>query len=412
MSHYYAGRIANIPLPPPIPPPILAPHHVDGDLGAVSPDHVDGYGYGVDPGDFGLNAAGHFGHGMEDAARVLEDSILGGFRGRAGPRNKGKGSKRPASGAVSDASSDLNIPTKKERPGPPNKKRKIAKSVLDITDDLERSIGGDYLSASVPSKLLGPSTKGKGKQRELSHDSFSMTPKPTRKRAGPRKKLGPDLEILGLGSGPGSAAGDVTPALSRPTSPVPTVSTIVYELDEPIPPLKRAKKIDDHAMLKRIKSLEETQRKVWTNIARRDVAKVRCPAAHSVSQNSYFIQVYKYHAMGYQSRQSQAERIAKLASIQARRPFTKTAKANKDIQAKAKRLMREMQVFWKKNEREERDVRKREQKEALDRAKIEEEQREVARQARKLEFLISQTELYSHFVGSKLKSASARLALH
>jgi hypothetical protein len=63
-----------------------------------------------------------------------------------------------------------------------------------------------------------------------------------------------------------------------------------------------------------------------------------------------------------------------------------------------------MLVFWKKNEREERDIRKREQKEAHDRAKLEEEKREAARQARKLEFLISQTELYSHFVGSKLKS--------
>ena len=114
--------------------------------------------------------------------------------------------------------------------------------------------------------------------------------------------------------------------------------------------------------------------------------------------------MYKYHATGYQARQAQSERIAKLASIQARKPLTRTAKANKDLQAKAKRLMREMQVFWKKNEKEERDLRKREQKEAMDRLKIEEEKREAARQARKLEFLISQTELYSHFVGSKLKS--------
>jgi DNA helicase INO80 len=110
--------------------------------------------------------------------------------------------------------------------------------------------------------------------------------------------------------------------------------------------------------------------------------------------------------MGYQARVSQLERIAKLASFQARKPFTRPAKATKEMQAKAKRLMREMLVFWKKNEREERDVRKREQKEAIDRAKIEEEKREAARQARKLEFLISQTELYSHFVGSKLKSKS------
>lgn len=95
-----------------------------------------------------------------------------------------------------------------------------------------------------------------------------------------------------------------------------------------------------------------------------------------------------------------------MCSLQARKPYVRTAKNSKDVQAKGKRLMREMLVFWKKNEKEERDVRRREQKEAVDRARIEEEKREAARQARKLEFLISQTELYSHFVGNKLKSKS------
>lgn len=93
-----------------------------------------------------------------------------------------------------------------------------------------------------------------------------------------------------------------------------------------------------------------------------------------------------------------------MAASQARKASIRTAKSTKDIQTRAKRLMREMLVFWKKNEREERDVRKRAEKEAIDRAKEDEERREAARQARKLEFLISQTELYSHFVGNKLKS--------
>jgi chromatin-remodeling ATPase INO80 len=85
--------------------------------------------------------------------------------------------------------------------------------------------------------------------------------------------------------------------------------------------------------------------------------------------------------MGYQQRQVQCKRVATLASLQARKPYNRTPKATKDVQAKSKRLMREMLVFWKKNEKG-----------------------EAARQARKLEFLISQTELYSHFVGNKLKS--------
>ena len=96
-----------------------------------------------------------------------------------------------------------------------------------------------------------------------------------------------------------------------------------------------------------------------------------------------------------------------MAVMQARRPYARSAKGVKDVQAKGKRLMREMLVFWKKNDREEREVRRREHKEAMDRARIEEERREAARQARKLEFLISQTELYSHFVGNKLKSMSS-----
>jgi hypothetical protein len=64
-----------------------------------------------------------------------------------------------------------------------------------------------------------------------------------------------------------------------------------------------------------------------------------------------------------------------------------------------------MLMFWKRNEKDERENRKRAEKEALERAKKEEEERESKRQARKLNF--TQTELYSHFVGSKIKSASS-----
>lgn len=64
-----------------------------------------------------------------------------------------------------------------------------------------------------------------------------------------------------------------------------------------------------------------------------------------------------------------------------------------------------MLMFWKRNEKEEREMRKRAEREALERMKIEEELREAKRQARKLNFLITQTELYSHFVGKKIGSS-------
>jgi DNA helicase INO80 len=76
-------------------------------------------------------------------------------------------------------------------------------------------------------------------------------------------------------------------------------------------------------------------------------------------------------------------------------------KTIRDIPTKARRLTREMLLFWKKNEKEEREKRKRAEKEQLERMKVEEELREAKRQARKLNFLITQTELYSHFVSKK-----------
>ena len=72
----------------------------------------------------------------------------------------------------------------------------------------------------------------------------------------------------------------------------------------------------------------------------------------------------------------------------------------------ARRAMKEMLGFWRRNEREEREPRKRAEREAQEKRRLEEEQREARRQAKKLNFLITQTELYSHFVGKKSSSAS------
>ena len=65
----------------------------------------------------------------------------------------------------------------------------------------------------------------------------------------------------------------------------------------------------------------------------------------------------------------------------------------------------------KGSEKRDRENKRKAEKEASDRAKKEEELREAKRQARKLNFLITQTELYSHFVGSKIKSNILYLAM-
>lgn len=59
-------------------------------------------------------------------------------------------------------------------------------------------------------------------------------------------------------------------------------------------------------------------------------------------------------------------------------------------------------MFWKKLEKEERETRKKADKEAIEKRKREEEIKEAKRQQRKLNFLLQQTELYSHFLGKKM----------
>jgi DNA helicase INO80 len=367
LSRLYSAKIDRIP--------VIS--HTPSSLPGVEDDFENMTSVGIKSNGQDHTQQRRFNAGAEDAALELERTMLQDY---PLPKQRSKiddGRKRGPGSDLECEMDNTNIGDSVSAPA--NKKRRLDNDGIPISNGVDFSMAEESKGFSR--------IKGKGK-RELSPDSVSIAPRPGRKRPGPKKRVGLlELDNEQGRPSPSSLMGDVTPGVSRPTSPSFTHTPMVYELDEPIPPMKKAKKVDDNAMMKRIKSLEEAQRKVWTNIARRDVAKV-----------------YKYHSQGYQLRQSQLERIAKLASIQARKPFARTAKGTKDTQAKAKRLMREMQVFWKKNEKEERDLRKREQKEAMDRLKIEEEKREAARQARKLEFLISQTELYSHFVGSKLKT--------
>lgn len=126
---------------------------------------------------------------------------------------------------------------------------------------------------------------------------------------------------------------------------------------------------------------------IWRDLARKDVNKTNKLAADS-----------------YATKASNLKKTAILASKEAKRWQLRTNKGTKDQQARAKRVMRDMMGFWKRNEREERDLRKAAEKQELENQRKEEAEREAARQKRKLNFLISQTELYSHFIGKKIKT--------
>jgi DNA helicase INO80 len=121
-------------------------------------------------------------------------------------------------------------------------------------------------------------------------------------------------------------------------------------------------------------------------------------------------QVYRTVLASSANKAAYWRRVSSVAQREARRGLQRNTRTTKDVQLRARKVMREMLVFWKRNEKEEKELRRRAEKEALDRAKKEEEMREAKRQARKLNFLITQTELYSHFVGNKLKTNEAEVS--
>ncbi|KAK4138470.1 INO80-like protein [Trichocladium antarcticum] len=135
------------------------------------------------------------------------------------------------------------------------------------------------------------------------------------------------------------------------------------------------------------KGFNQIYDQIWRDLARKDVNKV-----------------FRLATDSYSTKTSNLKKTAILASKEAKRWQLRTNKGTKDLQARAKRVMRDMMGFWKRNEREERDLRKAAEKQELENARKEEADREAARQKRKLNFLISQTELYSHFIGKKIKT--------
>merc|ERR550519_396029 len=109
-------------------------------------------------------------------------------------------------------------------------------------------------------------------------------------------------------------------------------------------------------------------------------------------------------ARNYNSKEkmANAKRLA-TACMRAQRQRAMTSqKAMKDAVWRAKRLTREMQSHWRKYEREEKQQKKAKEKVALEQRKMDIEILEAKRQQRKLNFLITQTELYAHFMAGKL----------
>ncbi|CAD7093608.1 unnamed protein product [Hermetia illucens] len=131
------------------------------------------------------------------------------------------------------------------------------------------------------------------------------------------------------------------------------------------------------------------RRKVWQLMAKKELGKVQRAKANN-------------HKEMLQS----CKRVSTMCMKIIRQRAMQSQKIMKETVWRAKRLTREMQGYWKRYDRVERETRRRMEKEAEEQRKLDVELIEAKRQQRKLNFLITQTELYAHFMSRKLGHGS------
>ena len=131
------------------------------------------------------------------------------------------------------------------------------------------------------------------------------------------------------------------------------------------------------------------RQRLWVSIVKKEVNKAGKARSYNIKEK-----------LGNAKRLAAAcMRVQRLRAMESQR-------AMKEAFWRAKRLTREMQAAWRRQEREEKQKNKAKEKAAQEQRKHDIELLEAKRQQRKLNFLITQTELYAHFMAGKLGEKS------
>ncbi|CAL5420787.1 unnamed protein product [Camellia sinensis] len=157
-----------------------------------------------------------------------------------------------------------------------------------------------------------------------------------------------------------------------------------YEIIERSLP-KKQKVMKDPFMIEK----EEMEKigKYWINVVRKDI-----PKHQRIFTNFHRKQL------------ADAKRFSETCQREVKMKVSRSLKLMRGAAIRTRKLAREMLVFWKRVDKEMTEVRKREEREAAEALKREQELREAKRQQQRLNFLLSQTELYSHFMQNKSTS--------
>ena len=138
-----------------------------------------------------------------------------------------------------------------------------------------------------------------------------------------------------------------------------------------------------------IEQFNSRRRKLWAAILKKEISKGQ-----------------KARNFNQKERLANKKRIAVQCMRAVRQKAMLSQRFTKETHSRAKRLTREMQNHWKKFDKIERQLKRKEEKEAEEQQKMDVQLLEAKRQQRKLNFLITQTEIFAHFMANKVGSTS------
>lgn len=126
-------------------------------------------------------------------------------------------------------------------------------------------------------------------------------------------------------------------------------------------------------------------KKLWNSIVKFDLPKV-----HRDYQK--FKQDTDYNS----------KRLMLLCQKEVRRKGNKVFKQQKETLTRARKLQKDMMIFWRRKDKEVNEQKKKKNKTELEKIKKQEELEEAIRQKKRLEYLMTQSDIYSFFMSKKL----------
>lgn len=96
------------------------------------------------------------------------------------------------------------------------------------------------------------------------------------------------------------------------------------------------------------------------------------------------------------------KRFMLLCQKEVKKKANRVLKQQKEVMNRAKKLQRDMLVFWRKRDKEVNELKKKKNKTELERLKKQEELEEVIKQKKRLEYLMTQSDIYSFFMSKKM----------